>query len=59
MKSIKINQEQTEFLIQQIEYLIEQYEEDINWALEPDTIGCKSSKNNINKLKKILSILEH
>lgn len=55
MKSIKINQEETKFLIQQIEYLIEQYEEDINWALEHDTKEYLSTINTIKTLRNILT----
>lgn len=55
MKSIKINQEETKFLIQQIEYLIEQYEEDINWALEPDTKEYLITINTIKTLRNILT----
>lgn len=55
MKSIKINQEETKFLIQQIEYLIEQYEEDTNWALEPDTKEYLSTINTIKSLRNILT----
>lgn len=55
MGSIKINQEETKFLIQQIEYLIEQYEEDINWVLEPDTKEYLSTINTIKSLRNILT----